>query len=89
MNWQCQAPASPRQFEFLRELWTCLEKSTKRLGANEKNQEKVKAIYTSFSVLASQSVQSSFAGKTKIQMFTASCRSLTLPIHGLFNPLRL
>ena len=37
------------------------------LGANEKNQEKVKTIYTSFSVLASQSVQSSFAGKTKNQ----------------------
>jgi hypothetical protein len=63
------------------ELWTCLEKSTKSLGAAEKNQEKVKAIYTSFSVLASQSVESSFAGKTKIQMLTTSCRSLILPIH--------
>ena len=35
---------------------------TKTLGAAEKNQEKVKAICTSFSVLASQSVESSFAG---------------------------
>ena len=51
--------------------------------------EKVKAICTNFSVLASQPVQSSFAGKTKIQMFTTSCRSLTLPIHGLFKSLAL
>ena len=36
--------------------------------------------------MASQSVESSFAGKTKIQMLTTSCRNLTLPIHGLFNP---
>ena len=55
-----------------------------------KNKEIVKAIFTSFSVLASQSVESSFAGKTKIQMLTTFfCRSLTLPIRGLFKSLRL
>ena len=40
-------------------------------------------------VLASQSVEFSFARKTKIQMLTTSCRSLTLPIHGLFKSLGL
>jgi hypothetical protein len=34
-------------------------------GPAEKNQEKVKAICIIFSVLASQSVESLFAGKTK------------------------
>ena len=67
-----------------------LKKINQSLGAAEKNQEKVKAICTtSFSVLASQSVESSFAGKTKIQMLTTSCRSMTLPIRGLFKSLRL
>ena len=61
----------------------------KNLGAAEKNQEKVKAICTSFSVLASQSIESSFAGKTKIQMLTTSWLSLTLSIHGLFKSLQL
>ena len=43
-------------------------------GLAEKNQKKkVKALCTSFLVLASQS------GKTKIQMLTTSCRSLKLP----------
>ena len=41
------------------------------------------------SALASQSVQSSFAGKTKSQMLTTSGRGLTLPIHGLFKLLPL
>ena len=58
-------------------------------GPAEKNQPKVTTICTSFSVLASQSVESSFAGKTKIQMLTTSCRSLTLPIHSLFKSLQL
>ena len=66
-----------------------LKRIPKSLGAAEKNQEKVKAICTSFSVLASQSVESSFAGKTQIQMLTNFCRRMTLPIHGLFKSLRL
>ena len=49
-----------------------LRKIDKKLGAAEKNKEKNKAICTSFSVLTSQSVEFSFAGKTKIQMMTTS-----------------
>ena len=40
-------------------------------------------------VLASQSVEFSFVRKTRIQMLTTSCRSLTLPIHSLFKSLGL
>ena len=58
-------------------------------GPAKKNKERVMAICTSFSVLAFQSVEFSFAGKTKIQMLTTSCWSLTLPIHGLLKSLRL
>ena len=43
------------------------EPAEKRLGAAEKNQEKIKAICTIFSVLVSQSVEFSFAGKTKFK----------------------
>ena len=53
--------------------------------AAEKNKERVKAQY----VLASQSVEFSIAGGEKIQMLTTSCRSLTLPIHGIFESLGL
>ena len=42
----------------------------KKLGAAEKNKQKVKAICTGFSALVSQSVEFSFSGKTKIQMLT-------------------
>ena len=59
------------------------EKSTKGLGAAEKNPKKVKAICTSFSLLNSQS------GKSKIQLLTTLCRSLILPVHGLSKSLRL
>ena len=46
---------------------------------------KVKAICTGFSVLASQSVEFSFAGKTKNQILTTSCRIVTLAIYDLFK----
>ena len=63
-----------------------LRKINQILGAAEKNQEKVKGIYTSFSVLASQSVESSFAGKTNVDNFLPE---FDMPIHGLFKSLRL
>ena len=86
LNFRSQyAPAEKNQ----QNVYELLRKINKKLGAAEKNIERVKAICTSFSVLASQSVESSFAGKTKIQMFTTFCRSLTLPIHGFLKSLRL
>ena len=47
-----------------------LRKIKKKIGAAEKNKEKVKAICTGFSVLVSQSLEFSFSEKTKIQMLT-------------------
>ena len=65
-----------RKFEFLhifRAAW-------KSQGAAEKNKEKVEANCTGFSgeFFGSQLVEMfCFARKTKIQMLTSSCRSLT------------
>ena len=70
-----------RTFEFL-----CV------FGAAEKNKEKVEANLTGFSAefFDSPSVEMFlFARKTEIQMLTTSCRSLTLPIHGLFKSIRI
>ena len=72
---------------FLRALWSCWEKSRKKLGAAEKNKEKVKAICTGFSVLVSQSVEFSFSGKTKIQMLTTFAGVWHCPSTTFLNPL--
>ena len=52
------------------------------MGARLTNRERGEFIHIS-------AVESSFPGKTKNEMLTASCQSLTLPIQGLFNSLRL
>ena len=64
-------------FEFLRQKFGAAEKSQ---GAAEKNKEKVEANRTGLSAkfFGSQSVEMFyFARKTKIQMLTIACRSLT------------
>ena len=73
-------------------FWSCWENPSKSLRAAEKNKEKVEANCTGFSAefFGSQSVEMfCFARKTKIQMLTTSCRSLTRIHQPLFKSLGL